>query len=63
MIMSPAEAAALTAAQQPQPRRAECADAPLELSLLLLLTSPRRLNQSQHDDRESAAEPRASRRS
>ena len=43
-------------------RRAERAGAPLELSLLLLLTSPRRLNQSQHDDRESAAEPRASRR-
>ena len=43
-------------------RRAERADAPLELSLLLLLTSPRRLNQSQHDDRESAAEPRTSRR-
>ena len=44
-------------------RRAERADAPFEPSLLLLLTSPRQLNQSQHDDRESAAEPRASRRS
>ena len=37
-------------------RRAERADAPLELSLLLLLTSPRRLNQSQHDVRESACD-------
>ena len=48
---------------QPQPPRRARRRPPLELSLLLLLTSPRRLNQSQHDDRESAAEPRASRRS
>ena len=32
-------------------------------SSLLLLASPRQLNESRHDDRESAAEPRASRRS
>ena len=44
-------------------RRAECAFAPLKPSLLLLLTTPRRLNQSQHNDRESAIKQRASRRS
>ena len=47
-------------------RRAECADAPTPLcvlSSLLLLASPRQLNESRHDDREGAAEPRVSRRS
>ena len=44
-------------------RRAERADAPLVLSLLLLLASPCRLTESRHDDRASAAEPRANRRS
>ena len=32
-------------------------------SPLLLLASPRQLNESRHDDRENAAEPRAGRRS
>ena len=41
-------------------RRAEHADAPLELSLLLPLTSPRQINQSRHDDNESAVMLRAS---
>ena len=44
-------------------RSAERADAPLVLSPLLLLASPRRLTESRHDDRASAAEPRANRRS
>ena len=34
-------------------RRAEHSDAPLELSLLLLLTSPRQINQSRHDDHKA----------
>ena len=44
-------------------RRAERAGVPLVLSPLLFLASPRRLTESRHDDRASAAEPRASRRS
>ena len=44
-------------------RRVERADAPLVLSPLLLLALPRQLTESRHDDRASAAEPRASRRS
>ena len=44
-------------------RRAERADVPLVLSPLLLLAPPRKITESRHDDRASAAEPRASRQS
>ena len=43
-------------------RCAERADAPLELSLLLLLTPPRQLNQGRRVGHASAAEPPAIRR-